>query len=176
MDSNNTVGILQPFNATLDEWINVLDHYSFDMLCRKPAAKQWSLGQVYVHLIADTGYFVERMTAALADSQHAGKHRHEDATRMLDKNEFPDKLLNNPFPESVHQPNNKQELYKGLKLIRESVNNLFNEKNFASANGKSEHPGLLFLSAAEWLQFAEMHMRHHFRQKKRIDAFLLKAE
>jgi hypothetical protein len=28
---------------------------------------------------------------------------------------------------------------------------------------------LLFFNAPEWLQFAEMHMRHHFRQKMRID-------
>ena len=39
-------------------------------------------------------------------------------------------------------------------------------------NGKAKHPGLNYLNASEWLQFADMHMRHHLRQKKRIDDFL----
>lgn len=38
--------------------------------------------------------------------------------------------------------------------------------------GKTKHPGLDYFSAIEWLQFAEMHLRHHLRQKKRIDHFL----
>ena len=38
--------------------------------------------------------------------------------------------------------------------------------------GKTKHPGLGYFSAEEWLQFAEMHFRHHLRQKKRIDEFL----
>jgi hypothetical protein len=41
-----------------------------------------------------------------------------------------------------------------------------------SGKGKTRHPGLLYFSAPEWLQFAEMHLRHHFLQKQRIDAFL----
>ncbi|HEV9036934.1 MAG TPA: hypothetical protein VGQ51_09945 [Puia sp.] len=40
------------------------------------------------------------------------------------------------------------------------------------ATGKTRHPGLHYFNSLEWLQFAEMHMRHHFRQKKRIDACL----
>jgi hypothetical protein len=44
--------------------------------------------------------------------------------------------------------------------------------NLDNATGKTRHPGLLYFSALEWLRFAEMHMRHHFRQKKRIDEAL----
>ena len=38
--------------------------------------------------------------------------------------------------------------------------------------GKSKHPGLGYFNAQEWFLFAEIHMRHHFRQKARIDEFL----
>jgi len=38
--------------------------------------------------------------------------------------------------------------------------------------GKSKHPGLGYFSAEEWLQFAEMHFRHHLTQKKLIDNYL----
>ena len=27
--------------------------------------------------------------------------------------------------------------------------------------GKTKHPGLNYFTAKEWLQFAEMHLRHH---------------
>jgi hypothetical protein len=49
------------------------------------------------------------------------------------------------------------------------VNALYRSHDFTSSKGKTRHPGLLFFSALEWLRFTEMHMRHHFRQKKRID-------
>jgi hypothetical protein len=38
--------------------------------------------------------------------------------------------------------------------------------------GKTKHPGLNYFTAKEWLQFAGMHLRHHLKQKKRIDDFL----
>jgi hypothetical protein len=50
-----------------------------------------------------------------------------------------------------------------------TVATLISESQF---NGKTKHPGLGYFSAKEWLQFANMHFRHHLRQKKRIDVFL----
>jgi hypothetical protein len=38
--------------------------------------------------------------------------------------------------------------------------------------GKTKHPGLHYFNADEWLQFADMHFRHHVKQKKKIDDFL----
>ena len=38
--------------------------------------------------------------------------------------------------------------------------------------GKTKHPGLNYFNANEWLQFAEMHFRHHLRQNNRIKTFL----
>jgi hypothetical protein len=37
---------------------------------------------------------------------------------------------------------------------------------------KTKHPGFHYLNAIEWLQFIEMHFRHHLKQKKRIDKYL----
>jgi hypothetical protein len=56
-----------------------------------------------------------------------------------------------------------------LKAIKNGVNELYATVDFATSIGKTEHPGFLFFTALEWLRFAEMHMRHHLRQKKRID-------
>jgi hypothetical protein len=38
--------------------------------------------------------------------------------------------------------------------------------------GKSEHPVFGFLNGFEWLQYSEMHMRHHLKQKQKIEGFL----
>jgi hypothetical protein len=38
--------------------------------------------------------------------------------------------------------------------------------------GKTKYPGLNYFTAKEWLQFAGIHLRHHLKQKKRIDDFL----
>jgi hypothetical protein len=40
--------------------------------------------------------------------------------------------------------------------------------------GKTKHPGSNYFTAKEWLQFAEIHLRHHLKQKKRIDDFFEK--
>lgn len=98
---------------------------------------------------------------------------HEDARMMFRNNEFPDKLLEGPSTNSeVRQPQSKEELLQNLVSIKDEVNRLSVAFDFSTAIGKTMHPGFFFFNASEWLQFAEMHMRHHFRQKKRIDAHL----
>ena len=37
------------------------------------------------------------------------------------------------------------------------------------SRGKTKHPGFNYFNAIEWLQFAEMHLRHHLKQKERIE-------
>ena len=34
---------------------------------------------------------------------------------------------------------------------------------------KAKHPALGYLTADEWFQFCEIHLRHHLRQKARIE-------
>jgi hypothetical protein len=59
-------------------------------------------------------------------------------------------------------------LRAALTAIQRDVHGI----DFSSGRGKAGHPGLGYFSAAEWLQFAEMHLRHHFRQKERLDVAL----
>ncbi|CAL1519470.1 DinB family protein [Chitinophaga sp. MM2321] len=180
METSNADTLLQQFNETIEKWITNLDGYTLAMLCQQPHPGSWSLGQVYVHIIADTTYFVEQMKAALLlDNINSEKEMHEDAKAMFEKNAFPDMLLANPSNDpNLRQPQSKDELSQGLSCIKEEVNKLYTTTDFSTSTGKTEHPGLRFFSALNWLQFAEMHMRHHFRQQKRIDEqlFLHKNE
>lgn len=183
--------ILSAFNNTIDQWIAALDGYTLDMLYWRPGPRAWSLGQVYVHIIADTGFFVEQMDAALSSSADASGTMHANAAQMFAVNAFPDMALENPSNDpDLRQPSGVAELRDGLLRLRLAVNERCASPAFwvaagagvvADASGgflggigKTRHPGLGFFTALEWLQFAEMHMRHHFRQKARIDELLFK--
>ncbi len=172
MDTNRNGILQQQFNNTIDAWIGWLDNYSLEMLLRQPGPGQWSLGQVYTHLIADTGYFIDQIRMALSDTSHVAEDMHKAAAAIFANNEFPDRRLSNPFPDEVVQPVSKEALLAGLLFIKHEINSFFLSHYFSDHTGKAAHPGLLFFTASEWLQFAEMHMRHHFRQKARIDAHL----
>lgn len=170
MESHKTDIIFQQFNKTIEQWITYLNDYTLEMLCHQPQLESWSLGQLYVHIIDDTRYFVDQMKAALADDIHSEKEMHADARIMFANNAFPDMRLTGPSTDQdIRQPQSKEEVEQGLTAIKAEVSTLYTYFDFSHATGKSAHPGFDFFTAAEWLQFAEMHMRHHFRQKQRID-------
>ena len=171
MAINKTDELLEQFNDTVDKWIGYLDDYTLTMLHQRPDAASWSLGQVYVHIIADTTWYIGQMRAALsAGNSHQDKQMRADAKEMLRHNGFPDARLANPFNSlDLSQPESKIALQQALAQIKAAVNQLCTGAELAAATGKVEHPGFQFFNALEWLQFAEMHMRHHFRQKQRID-------
>jgi len=162
--------LLQRFSDTIALWIGFLDDYTLEMLQHPPHAGSWSLGQVYTHIIDDTRWFVGQMKEAMDSGAHSDKDMHENARFMLANNAFPDRMIQGPSTDKViPQPRDKQQLSRELSVIREDVNGLYSSSNVAGATGKTSHPGFLFFNTLEWLQFAEMHMRHHLRQKKRID-------
>ena len=165
---------LRQFDVTIQQWIDQLNDYTLEQLHRLPRPGSWSLGQVYVHIIDDTSWFVEQMEAALLTGADSDKDMHPDGRRMFDNNSFPDVQIEGPATNTfIPQPATREELELRLSDIKTAVDRLFSGVDVAvSPAGKTRHPGLGFFSAVEWLQFAEMHMRHHLRQKQRIDAVL----
>ncbi len=168
---NDSIIYLSNFNTTIDTWIAWLEKYTLAQL-RTQIPNSWSLGQVYMHLIAETQWFVEQMQEAVNTSANTGKTMSENGTAMFANNSFPDIRIVTPSTAVIEQPQSKAEVSKQLHHIRDEVNNLFATHDLAIAKGKTQHPGLGYFSALEWLRFAEMHLRHHYRQKQRIDAVL----
>ena len=170
MTQENATTLLQRFNETIRQWIACLDDYTLEMLHQQPAGNSWSLGQVYIHLLDDTGWFAGQMKAALADTENSTGEMHENARSIFRNNGFPDVLIQGPSTNiAMRQPKSKMELSQGLGSILADVNALYATVDASRSTGKTRHPGLLFFSSLEWLQFAEMHLRHHLRQKQRID-------
>lgn len=170
MQTPDPAGILKQFNDTISTWITYLDDYTIEMLQQQPQPGNWSLGQVYIHLIDDTQYQVEQMKLALSDVHNSHQDMHPNARQMFLHNSFPDMKIKGPATNTpVRQPESKEALREALQQIQSAVNKTAEDQQLLNAKGKSLHPGLLFFSALEWIQFMDMHMRHHFRQKERID-------
>jgi len=169
METNRVTTLLERFNDTIDQWIKAVDDYTLDMLHRQPQPGSWSLGQVYTHIIDDSNWYVEQMKAALATDADSEKEMDDRAKYMIKHNGFPDMLIEGPSTNKpIAQPQSKEALVQSLQTIKDEVNRL----DLSHAVGKTPHPGFLYLNALEWLQMMEMHMRHHFRQKNRIDSAL----
>ena len=164
---------IEDFNRTIDIWIKALDHYDFQQLIRKPSSTAWSIGQVYMHLLDDTSFYIEQMEICVTNDDHRTKEPTAEGKRMLLNNDFPDAILGgSPANAHMAQPESKEKLLSDLLQLKLRMNAMALAIATSPFRGKTKHPGLDYLSANEWLQFADMHLRHHLRQKKRIDGFL----
>jgi hypothetical protein len=164
---------IKDFNHTFDIWIKELEQHDFVQLRAKPSSNIWSLGQVYMHLIEATKYYIEQIRICISNNDYATQEASSDAKTMFLNNAFPDEALEgSPANAYVPQPDNKEQLMNGLINLKSEVNEVAVMISESPFNGKTKHPGLNYFSANEWLQFAAMHFRHHLRQKKRMDDFL----
>jgi hypothetical protein len=165
--------MIQNFNQTVDYLINELEQYDFNCLCAKPSADSWSLGQMYLHLIYDTTFFIQQIEICISNNDHAIEEASSHAKELFRNDAFPDERIEGaPSNAYIPQPESKEQLMNGLTDMRSHMNRLASMISETSFNGKAKHPGLDYFNAAQWLQFADMHLRHHLKQKKRLDAFL----
>ncbi|WP_332737554.1 DinB family protein [Flavihumibacter sp.] len=166
--------LIDTFNDTIDIWISELNRFDLAQLLLKPDDGSWSLGQLYNHLIEDTGWFNDQIEISLTDEANRNVQMSEAARTLFAKGSFSDeRIQGDPLSaEKVKQPKSIKELRTGLEQLKFNTNVIWSKMQSMQQFGKSEHPGLGFFNCYEWLQYSEMHMRHHLRQKERIERFL----
>lgn len=165
--------LIENFNHTMEVWIAELERYDYHQLCLQPNANSWSLGQVYTHLIEETEFFIQQIKACLRSNENSSGEMSAVAQNMLLNNSFPDEKLQGPEEAQYPpQPGSKAELHEDLIKLKAKINMIGSEISRNPGIGKTNHPGHKYLNAREWYQYAEMHLRHHFRQKERLDTFL----
>ena len=165
--------LIENFHHSINTWITELEQYNVIQLCTQPATKSWSLGQLYIHLTDDAKYYIEQIKICVSSNDNAMKEMSAFAKTIFLNNSFPDKQIEGaPANEFIPQPGSKDELVSSLINLKNKMNQAAMQVSESPFRGKTKHPGLGYFSAAEWLQFAEMHFRHHLRQKKRIDDYL----
>jgi len=168
--------IFYQFEKTARLWLVDLNKYTDEQFARKPSETQWSIGQVYYHLVAGTENF--HLRACKRCIEHRGEVI-EGGKTLAGKIVF---LLGSFLPVKIHvppspeytpkQPESRAEMREGLLKLIETMRALAPEIDGASPVQKWKHPALGMLNAAEWYRLIEIHFRHHLRQKARLDKFL----
>ena len=168
--------LIENFNHTIGAWQNALEGYDYQQLTAKLSTTTWSIGQVYMHLLEDTSYYLEQIHVCVANNDHATEVATIEGRVMLSNSDFPNEILEGaPSNAFVPQPESKEQLMTDLSNLKSHMNLAAIKISESPFCGKTQHPGLGYFSAHEWVQFADMHFRHHLRQKKRIDDFLERA-
>lgn len=165
--------LIENFNHSINTWITALEQYDIIQLSIKSNPASWSLGQLYIHLIQDTNYYLEQIKICVSTNDNANGEMSPFAKTIFLNNDFPNEQIEGaPANAGIPQPGSKAQLMNGLMHVKNEMNDAGRLISKSVLKGKTKHPGLGYFNAAEWLQFAEMHFRHHLRQKKRIDDFL----
>src|SRR5688572_6163031 len=112
--------ILNPPEHTIDIWINALHHYDLDTLHAKPDKDTWSLGQVYMHILEDTTYYIEQAENCLAHVENAEEQKTEFGAALFTNNSFPDERIagDTHVSQAVPQPTSKNELLDKLARLK----------------------------------------------------------
>ena len=164
--------LTEHFNRTIDIWIHTIQQYNFEQLCAQPSANVWSVGQVCMHLINDTNWFIEQIKICISDNTNANEIMSPFAQAMFLNNAFPDERLTNSANANIPQPISKEILLQRFINLKKDMNDAAAQIANSTSTGKTKHPGLHYFNANEWLRFSEMHLRHHLKQKERIEMFL----
>jgi hypothetical protein len=165
--------LIDDFNHTINTWINALDQYDAGQLLARPDPGSWSIGQVFMHLVSETQHYFGQIDICLRSDLHSSDEMKERARAMFAQNALPDMLIKgNPVTaENLQQPAGKQELLNDMLSLKRQMNVLWQRMQTEKGRGRTAHPGLGYFNALDWFRFAEMHMRHHLRQKNRIDIY-----
>jgi hypothetical protein len=100
-----------------------LNNCSLEELNRKPSENEWSLGQMYVHLINSTLYMqlgnIEKCRIQTIDSALAVGEKTEAGEAILAQGSFPPMRIHvPPSPQYTRQqPSNKDQLVDGLNNV-----------------------------------------------------------
>jgi len=155
--------IATAYKAELDR----IDDAHFQLV---PPINGWSYSEVYAHIWDASLLTLDTMEDCL---NAKGKHNKPTAfvTRLI--------LLFGAFPPGRYKT--PPLLEDRVKLIskteaRTLIDNFINRldadvesMNRAQDDIKTLHPKLGYLNANQWLRFIEIHLKHHYKQLKRIE-------
>ncbi|WP_299441506.1 hypothetical protein [uncultured Aquimarina sp.] len=165
------------FKKRSEKWYRDLQNYDQESLYHKPSSNQWSLAELYDHIIrvAKT-YQLPNFHKCTENDTKKGKSKNSIAylifnlnivpSRSIKMESFPPKIVSNFTPEIVERSlleNNFKEFI--LEILSNEV--LIKQCDKAI---RHNHPFFGMINAVEWFSLIEIHMRHHERQKKRLEA------
>src|SRR5437879_794932 len=115
--------LIDDLNITLSTWINDLQHYRYEALTARPDPQGWSLGQVYMHLIEETRFYMEQMESCMKYNDNGHEEMDERGKVMFANNSFPyQRIKGDPFiSENVQQPASKLQLHEDMLQLKRQI-------------------------------------------------------
>ena len=164
------------FVATVQTYLNALDHYSDEQFAAKPDVTEWSLGQMYQHLYeANTYFFLANVKRCLEKRKgQEGGEKTAAGFNVYRYNSFPPIKVKRPAAAVSAEPvAQDREASKTLFAKTLEEGNAWADALAVDAGTyKTQHFMFGWLNAAEWLQGLEIHARHHFRQQQELEQWL----
>ncbi|PGZ08535.1 hypothetical protein COE30_12435 [Bacillus cereus] len=162
---------MKKFEELATYYIKEVEKYSIKQFRMKPSSEEWSLGQMYNHLIASTYMQLDAIAKCRTEVPSVTNKKTDMGEKVYKLGAFPDiqiKVPNHPgyTPEN---PANKEDVQKQFLELITIVKNTEATITSIPSDCKVEHPGLGYLNAAEWFQLISMHFAHHLRQKDRLE-------
>lgn len=169
---NQAEKIYKSFLDTAKWWIKELDFYGHYQFKQKTPESDWTIGQVYDHLINGTyTYQLQQIRNCLVKINGApvGKKKMKGKFLFF-LGRFPNvkvKGVNQDYiPNQPESPAKmKDDFYRFIKAMQKTAK----EIDASNLDYKTENPSLGWLNALEWFKLIEMHFKHHLRQKSRLD-------
>ncbi|KAA0786736.1 hypothetical protein COM04_14000 [Bacillus wiedmannii] len=162
---------MKKFEELATYYMEELEKYSIEQFRIKPSAEEWSLGQMYNHLIASTYMQLDAIAKCKTETPSTTNKKTDMGEKVYKLSAFPNiqiKVPNHPgyTPEN---PSNKEEIQKRILELITVVNDIEPILSSIPSDCKVAHPGLGYLNSAEWFQLISMHFAHHLRQKERLE-------
>ncbi|WP_144506586.1 DinB family protein [Bacillus mycoides] len=167
----NSTTTLEKFESLATYYIEELEQYSLEQFIMKPSTAEWSLGQMYNHLLSATYMQLDAIAKCKTETPSVANKKTDIGEKVYEMGAFPPIQIKIPN-HSGYTPENpscKEEIQERFLKLITAVKNI--EPMLASIPNdcKVEHPGLGYLNAAEWFQLISMHFSHHLRQKERLE-------
>ncbi|MNO28545.1 DinB superfamily protein [compost metagenome] len=173
----NTTEALQRFEETANHYIQELDNFSMEQLKRQPGEGEWSLGQMYQHLINSALYMQLRNVEQCLQSEDPVApitEKTKEGTEIFNQGSFPPIRVHvPPSPQyTPTQPESKEQLIQGLNTVIDRMKEIMPQLEQAPIRNTVPHPRFGPLNSKEWFLLIEMHYRHHLLQLERLEKFL----
>lgn len=173
----STKEVLKSFELTVERYLAELTKLNMDKIHRKLNEEDWSIGQMYVHLIQSAFMHLHNVEQCLAGSEstlNPAKEKTEQGKIVFKLEQFPAVRIKVPAsPNYTPQPPESMEhLVEGLHSVVERMRNTESVLLQVPVSNKILHPAFGALNAQEWFMLIEMHYRHHFLQLDRLKTSL----
>ncbi|WP_226002306.1 DinB family protein [Paenibacillus sp. BJ-4] len=166
----NTTETLQRFEETVQHYLHELDGFSLEQLQYTPQEGEWSLGQMYLHLVNSALHMqLKNIELCLKPNGEMGA-KTEAGTAVFDLGGFPPvRIQVPPSPQyTPPQPTSKEDIVEGLQAVVRQMREVEPVLRKSSEGCTIAHPRFGALNAREWFMLIEMHYRHHLLQKERL--------